>query len=82
MWKAWDATSKAYWWHQGPRANERNLPPKKTRQLIYAFYNTVVRRGGEDFLINYIDADSCPPSDHFKAAVAGMQKYDVLQRRT
>jgi endo-1,4-beta-xylanase len=30
--------SKAYWWHRGPRAHVTNLPPKKTRQLIYGFY--------------------------------------------
>ena len=29
---------KAYWWHQGENAYNKDLPPKKTRQLIYAFY--------------------------------------------
>lgn len=80
VWDSWNATSKAYWWHQGPRARNRNLPPKKTRQLIYAFYNLAHRISDhQDFLVNYIDADSCPPRDHFLAAAAGMRHYDVLQ---
>ena len=80
VWDSWEANQKCYWWHRGPRLRERNLPPKKTRQLIYAFYNIAVRmRGRGDFLINYIDADSCPPPDHFLAAAAGMRRYDVLQ---
>jgi cellulose synthase/poly-beta-1,6-N-acetylglucosamine synthase-like glycosyltransferase len=60
----------------------RDLPPKKTRQLIYAFY-TVAREledaPGRDFLVNYVDADSCPPPDHFIAAAVGVRHYDVLQ---
>lgn len=80
VWDSWDATAKAYWWHVGPRAHNRNLPPKKTRQLIYAFYNVAkMFEGSGDFLVNYIDADSCPPADHFLAGAAGMKKYDVLQ---
>lgn len=79
VWKAWDRTPKAYWWHKGKFAGNRNLPPKKTRQLIYAFYQIADRVADQDFLVNYIDADSCPPSDHFLAAAAGMQHYDVLQ---
>ena len=80
VWDSWDRTEKAYWWHFGARAKDRNLPPKKTRQLIYAFYRTAEeRKGTGDFLINYIDADSAPPSDHFKAAAAGIRRYDVLQ---
>lgn len=81
VWANWDANPKAYWWHQGPRARDRNLPPKKTRQLIYALHHTCQAMAGreDDFLVNYIDADSCPPLDHFRAAVAGMQRYDVLQ---
>lgn len=80
VWQSWDRTDKAYWWHRGPRAGNQDLPPKKTRQLIYAFYH-VAREfdGREDFLVNYIDADSCPPRDHFRAAAAGMQRFDVLQ---
>jgi cellulose synthase/poly-beta-1,6-N-acetylglucosamine synthase-like glycosyltransferase len=80
VWRHWNRNPKAYWWHQGPRARSRDLPPKKTRQLIYAFYRTVEEMGGrEDFLVNYIDADSAPPRDHFLAAAIGMRRYDVLQ---
>lgn len=80
VWNSWDSNPKAYWWHRGPRARNRDLPPKKTRQLIYAFYLVAEHfRGKEDFLVNYIDADSCPPSDHFLAGAAGIAKYDVLQ---
>ena len=32
-----------------------------------------------DWLLDYIDADSVPNPNHFMAAVAGMQQYDVLQ---
>lgn len=78
VWQAWDRNPKAYWWHQGRRAGERALPPKKTRQLIYAFYHLAQGVKG-DWLLNYIDADSAPPADHFMAAAAGMQRYDVLQ---
>ncbi|HEV7346529.1 MAG TPA: glycosyltransferase family 2 protein [Devosia sp.] len=80
VWDSWQRTPKAYWWHKGKYARDRNLPPKKTRQLIYAFYQIAQSSlTHEDFLVNYIDADSCPPSDHFLAAAAGMQHYDVLQ---
>ncbi|MCW5720670.1 MAG: glycosyltransferase [Devosia sp.] len=80
VWDSWNRVKKAYWWHAGKHAHNRNLPPKKTRQLIYAFYRIVHSVGGKhDFLVNYIDADSCPPADHFLAAAAGMQHYDVLQ---
>ncbi len=80
VWDAWDANDKVYWWHRGPRAKIRDLPPKKTRQLIYAFYTTAEARAGMgDFLVNYIDADSAPPRDHFRAAAVGIQQYDVLQ---
>lgn len=80
VWKAWDRTKKAYWWHSGKFAGNRSLPPKKTRQLIYAFYQIADRvMGQQDFLVNYIDADSCPPSDHFLAGAAGMKHFDVLQ---
>jgi cellulose synthase/poly-beta-1,6-N-acetylglucosamine synthase-like glycosyltransferase len=79
VWQAWEANPKAYWWHAGRRMRVRDLPPKKTRQLIYAFYRTVEEDQGGDFLVNYLDADSCPPPDHFLAAVAGMRQYDVLQ---
>ncbi|WP_336057402.1 glycosyltransferase family 2 protein [Nitratireductor sp. CH_MIT9313-5] len=80
VWKAWNQNPKAYWWHKGKRAGNRALPPKKTRQLIYAFYNLPQDMGSEeDFLVNYIDADSCPPRDHFLAAAIGIRDYDVLQ---
>lgn len=80
VWDNWEGNPHAYWFNRGPRAGVRDLPPKKTRQLIYAFYNIAAERDGE-FLVNYIDADSAPPRDHFLAAAAGMQKYDVLQAR-
>ena len=77
VWKAWDRCKKAYWWHEGKFAQNRKLPPKKTRQLIYAFYQIAERvMPDQDFLVNYIDADSCPPSDHFLAAAAGMDVLD------
>jgi len=80
VWDRWSENSKAYWWHEGSRASERDLPPKKTRQLIHAFYTLAERkRGGEDFLVNYLDADSAPQVDHFLAAAHGMEEYDVLQ---
>ncbi len=80
VWNAWSENPNAYWWHVGKRAGVRELPPKKTRQLIFAFYTFALNRGrDEDFVINYIDADSCPPVDHFKAAVNGLKRYDVLQ---
>ncbi|MEO5866840.1 MAG: glycosyltransferase family 2 protein [Sphingomonas sp.] len=80
VWEAWDTNPKAYWWHHGARAKTRDLPPKKTRQLIYAFYTLAAQNpGGGDFLINYIDADSCPPPDHLIAAAIGIKRFDVLQ---
>jgi glycosyltransferase XagB len=80
VWDAWDANPKAYWWHQGKRAGVKDLPPKKTRQLIYALYHTAEELKHEPKLaINYIDADSAPPVDHFKGAVIGFKHYDVLQ---
>ena len=80
VWQSWDQNPKAYWWHKGTRAGVRDLPPKKTRQLIYAFYHTANQLKHEpNLLINYIDADSCPPRDHFKAAAIGIKHYDVLQ---
>ena len=80
VWVAWERTPKAYWWHQGRRKRNRALPPKKTRQLVYAFYQVAAALAHkEDFLVNYIDADSCPPRDHFLAAAIGMRDYDVLQ---
>jgi len=80
VWDSWEANPKAYWWHHGKRAGLKDLPPKKTRQLIYALYRTAAALKHEsNLVINYIDADSCPPVDHFKAAVIGLKHYDVLQ---
>ena len=80
VWDAWDANPKAYWWHQGKRAGVKDLPPKKTRQLIYGLYNVAQTLKDEPKLvINYIDADSAPPIDHFKGAAIGLKHYDVLQ---
>lgn len=80
VWNDWQANPKAYWFNQGHRAGVRDLPPKKTRQLIYAFYNTYENPPFPgDFLVNYIDADSAPPTGHFRAAAAGIKHYDVLQ---
>lgn len=82
VWKAWDENPKAYWWHRGKRARVRDLPPKKTRQLIYALYDQVKAHADKTRLtFNYIDADSCPPADHFKAAAIGLRTFDVLQAR-
>lgn len=80
VWDAWEGNPQSYWYHHGARAGVRDLPPKKTRQLIYAFYTVHRQRAGQgDFLVNYIDADSAPLSSHFKAAAVGIRHYDVLQ---
>lgn len=80
VWDNWDKNEKVYWWHVGEHAKNTNLPPKKTRQLIYAFYHIAEEFAGkEDFLVNYIDADTCLPIDHFLAAAVGIRHYDVLQ---
>lgn len=80
VWDDWENNEKAYWWHEGARAKNPNLPPKKTRQLIYAFY-TIAKQyeGKEDFLVNLMDADTCIPTDHFLAGAVGIRHYDVLQ---
>jgi cellulose synthase/poly-beta-1,6-N-acetylglucosamine synthase-like glycosyltransferase len=78
VWQAWEKNPKAYWWHQGKTQKARDLPPKKTRQLIWAFY-TLVDRIGTNWVLDYIDADSITPANHFKLAAAGLQYYDVLQ---
>lgn len=80
VWKEWDANPKAYWWHGGSRAHQRDLPAKKTRQLIYAFYTIADRRKeNEEFLLNYIDADSVPAPNHFLSGARGIRHFDVLQ---
>lgn len=78
VWQAWQENPKAYWFHKGRRRGRRDLPPKKTRQLIYLFY-TLVEEMGTDWVLDYIDADSMPPPDHFKIAAAGFKQYDMLQ---
>lgn len=80
VWDDWQANEKAYWFHKGPRAGVRDLPPKKTRQLIYAFYTTYANSPFKgEFLVDYIDADSAPPANHFLAAAVGIRHFDVLQ---
>lgn len=82
VWNSWDSNPKVYWWHKGKRAGSKELPPKKTRQLNYALYQVAeTHRDKTNLAIDYIDADSCPPADHFKAAAIGFQKFDVLQAR-
>jgi cellulose synthase/poly-beta-1,6-N-acetylglucosamine synthase-like glycosyltransferase len=78
VWEQWENNPKVYWWHTGKRAGVRDLPPKKTRQLVYAFYN-LCPPGAEDTLISYIDADSAPPPNYFLLGAAGAAKYDVVQ---
>lgn len=79
VWEAWSKNPKAYWFHQGKYQAVKDLPPKKTRQLIWVFYN-LVNQIGTDWLLDYIDADSVPPTNHFLAAAVGMKEgFDVLQ---
>jgi hypothetical protein len=77
VWSSWDLNAKAYWWHSGKRAGETALPAKKTRQLIWAMYQLAPEC--PDGLLSYIDADSVIPTDYFRTAAAGMQRYDVVQ---
>ncbi|TFB76411.1 glycosyltransferase family 2 protein [Cryobacterium glaciale] len=77
VWQAWETNPKAYWWHQDKRKGDKALPPKKTRQLIWAMYQ--VAPGNEDALLSYIDADSVVPEDFWKTAAIGMESYDVVQ---
>ena len=80
VWDAWRGNPNASWFPRGRGAGARDLPPKKTRQLVYAFYNMMATRpGGADCLISYIDADSLVPPNLFRAAAAGSRDYDVLQ---
>jgi cellulose synthase/poly-beta-1,6-N-acetylglucosamine synthase-like glycosyltransferase len=78
VWKSWEQNPKTYWWHKGKTKNIKDLPPKKTRQLIYLFY-TCYEKYGADWILDYIDADSITPPSHFKLAASGLQKYDILQ---
>lgn len=80
VWANWDRNEHAYWWHRGETAGVRDLPPKKTRQLIYSFYNILKKRNGDTgFYVNYLDADSAPMPNHFRDAAFGCTQYDVLQ---
>src|SRR5581483_2291721 len=79
VWRAWDETPAAYWWHDTRQARNRDLPPKKTRQLTYALYTLLESDPDGDWLLDYIDADSVPPPDHFLAGAIGMRTFDVLQ---
>jgi cellulose synthase/poly-beta-1,6-N-acetylglucosamine synthase-like glycosyltransferase len=78
VWSAWQVNPKAYWWHSGRRAGQTALPPKKTRQLIWAMYQ-VAQQVGPEALLSYIDADSVVPKDYFELAAVGSQHYDVVQ---
>lgn len=78
VWAAWSRNSKAYWYHSGRTAGSRELPPKKTRQLIYLLYSLIAEIG-TGWVLDYIDADSIPPQDHFRCAAAGLDHFDVLQ---
>lgn len=77
VWSSWDMNPKSYWWHVGKRAGETALPPKKTRQLIWATYQ--LGPDNPDALLSYIDADSVVPEDYFRGAAVGMRHYDVIQ---
>lgn len=79
VWLSWGANSKAYWWHVGKRAGVTALPAKKTRQLVYALYNTFDRDNVKNWLVSYMDADSAPRKDLFHLAAVGSKDYDVLQ---
>ncbi len=80
VWDEWADNAKAYWWHHGATAQNRDLPPKKTRQLVYALYILAQQLTDEpDWLLDYIDADSVPPVDHFLAGAAGSERFDVVQ---
>ncbi|AKU18552.1 glycosyltransferase family 2 protein [Luteipulveratus mongoliensis] len=78
VWQAWDENPHAYWWHQGRRAKVRELPPKKTRQLVWALYQ-LAPEAGEGALLSYIDADSVIPTDYWYAGALGSKTYDVVQ---
>ena len=78
VWRAWERNDKAYWYHRGRTIGSRALPPKKTRQLIYLVYR-LAEKIGTDWILDYIDADSIPPPDHFRIAAGGLRHFDVLQ---
>ncbi len=77
VWQAWESNPKAYWWHVGKRAHVEALPPKKTRQVIWALYQLAAEN--PTAVLSYIDADSVIPADYYRTAAAGMAQYDVIQ---
>jgi cellulose synthase/poly-beta-1,6-N-acetylglucosamine synthase-like glycosyltransferase len=77
VWTAWELNDHAYWWHAGRYAGETNLPPKKTRQLIWALYQ--LGPTNPNALLSYLDADSVVPTDYWQTAAVGMRDYDVVQ---
>jgi cellulose synthase/poly-beta-1,6-N-acetylglucosamine synthase-like glycosyltransferase len=79
IWSDWDTNTHAYWWHIGKRRAEMELPPKKTRQLVYALYAFANKLPGDDWLLSYLDADSAVPVDYFRIAAAGAARFDVVQ---
>jgi cellulose synthase/poly-beta-1,6-N-acetylglucosamine synthase-like glycosyltransferase len=78
VWASWFGNPNAYWYHQGSTAGVHDLPPKKTRQLVFLLYR-LISEIGTDWVLDYIDADSMPPPDHFRYGAAGLRQYDVLQ---
>ncbi|WP_301123069.1 glycosyltransferase family 2 protein [Mycolicibacterium fortuitum] len=76
---AWEANPKAYWWHTGRRAGQRDLPPKKTRQLVWAMYQLVQSCPDRRTLLSYIDADTVIPPDYWYAGATGADEFDVTQ---
>lgn len=77
VWDAWQDHPKVYWWHHGRRRHDKDLPPKKTRQLVWAMYQ--VAEGNEAALLSYIDADSVIPLDYWYTAARGAETFDVVQ---
>jgi len=79
VWEGWKNNPKSYWWHQGKTKTNTKLPPKKTRQLIWAFYQ-ICQSIGTNWVLDYVDADSVTPTNQFLLAAAGFkQRFDVLQ---
>jgi hypothetical protein len=79
VWANWAVNPKAYWWHTGKREGSQYLPPKKTRQLVYALYTMADRLPGKGWLLSYLDADSAVPVDYYRIAAAGAARFDVVQ---
>jgi cellulose synthase/poly-beta-1,6-N-acetylglucosamine synthase-like glycosyltransferase len=79
VWDAWDDNEKSYWWHRGRRARDTDLPPKKTRQLVWAMYNYVASNPDPRTLLSYIDADTVIPQDYWYAGATGVREFDVTQ---